>query len=397
MHQQQVLERARAIHEDIRNWRRTIHRYPELSFTETKTAALVNENLQKLGIETQTGVAKTGVVATIKGKEGAPTIGLRADMDALPIQEENETDFNSEYDGIMHACGHDAHTAMLLGAATVLQGLANEGELEPTIRLLFQPSEENTDDEHKSGGCRMVEEGVMEGLDAVFGLHVSPVHETGVMATRSGATMAAVDTFTLKLIGKGGHAAYPHQTVDPIAMAGLVINAVQQVVSRRLRPIDAGVISITTIHTGTAFNVIADDITLTGTLRSFSPEVRVQLREELERAVKIVEALGGSYQLTFEHGYPVTVNDATATQIAIDSLKPMVGDANVVIEDPVMGAEDFSYMAQAVPGCFLFLGVKDPSWTQEYHVHTPTFRMDENALPLGTAALVNCALGWARQ
>lgn len=397
MHQQHILERARAIHEDIRGWRRTIHRYPELSFTETKTAALVHDNLQKLGIETQTGVAKTGVVATIKGKEGAPTIGLRADMDALPIQEENETDFNSERDGIMHACGHDAHTAMLLGAATVLQGLADEGELEPNIRLLFQPSEEAWDDEYKSGGCRMVEEGALDGLDAVFALHVAPVYETGIIATCPGATMAAVDTFTLKLCGKGGHAAYPHQTVDPIAMAGLVINAVHQVVSRRLRPIDAGVISITTIHTGTAFNVIADDITLTGTMRSLAPEVRVQLHEELERAAKMVEALGGSYQLNIEQGYPVTVNDATATQIAIDSLKPMFGDDKVIVDEPVMGAEDFSYMAQAAPGCFLFLGVKDPSWTQEYHIHTPTFRMDENALPLGSAALVHCALGWAGQ
>ena len=396
MDQRVMLDRANSIHEDIRQWRRTIHRYPELSFTEERTAALVTAELSKLGIETQNGVAKTGVVGTIKGREGAPTIGLRADMDALPIHEANGTDFDSTRDGIMHACGHDAHTSMLLGAATVLKGLADEGGLEPNIRLLFQPSEEAWDDEGKSGGKRMVEEGALEGLDAVFGLHVASEHETGRIGTRSGALLAAVDTFTLKLIGRGGHGAYPHETIDPIAMAGLVINAVHQIVSRRIRPIDSGVISITTIHTGTATNVIENDVVMTGTMRSLDAQVRLQLREELHKAAKMVEALGGSYELEIQQGYPVTVNDPKATEIAFNAMNAMLGSTQVFEGLPQLGSEDFSYMSEAAPGCFLFLGVKHPDWDRDYPVHTPTFRMDEDALPIGTAALVNCALEWSR-
>jgi len=388
-----ILAKAKEIHEDIRFWRREIHKYPELSYTEEKTSKLVQDVLSKLGIEYKTNVAKTGVVATIKGN-GSKTVGLRADMDALPILEENETEFDSTRPGLMHACGHDSHTAMLLGAATILKGMADAGELKGNIRLLFQPSEEDWDDESKSGGLRMVEEGALEGLDAVFGLHVDPEHDVGTVNTRSGPMLAAVDTFEIIIKGKGGHAASPHLTKDVIPQAALVINAIQQIVSRRLDPIESGVVSITTINGGHASNVIEEKVTLTGTLRSLTNETRELLRKELRNACEVVKAMGGDYELSFEYGYPVTANDPKATATMLAAVEKVVGKENVQEADITLGAEDFSYMAQAVPGNFLFLGTHNPSWDQYYYVHTPTFRIDEDALPIGTASLCSAALEW---
>ena len=286
-----VLRRAQDLHEDIRAWRREIHRYPELTFTEQRTAGLVNSVLVDREIETETEVAKTGVVGHIRGGSG-PVVALRADMDALPIQEINGTDYDSTRPGIMHACGHDAHTAMLLGAAAILKQLADAGQLPGSIRLLFQPSEEAQDHEGKSGGMRMVEEGALQGVDAVFGLHVDAQHDVGRVATRPGPMMAAADMFKLVIRGSGGHAARPQSTIDPIALSAHVINAVQQIVSRRLNPVEPGVITIGTIHGGTVNNVIPDTVEMTGTIRSFAPEVRQLLRDELAKAVRVVEPLG---------------------------------------------------------------------------------------------------------
>lgn len=393
----ELLERARGIHEDIRGWRREIHRYPELTFSEQRTAGLVNATLIGLGIPTETEVAKTGVIGHIRGGKG-PVVGLRADMDALPITEINGSEFDSTRPGIMHACGHDAHTAMLLGAATILKGLAEEGRLPGSIRLLFQPSEENQDDEGKSGGMRMVEEGALAGLDAVFGLHVDPSHDTGVVATREGPMMAAADMFRMVVHGSGGHAARPHSTVDPIVLAGHVILAIQQVVSRRLDPLDPGVITVGTINGGTVNNVIPDTVELTGTIRSFSPEVRVLLHEELRRAASVAEALGGRIELDIDWGYPPTVNSPEATAVAVTGLTTLLGADKVVEANQGMGAEDFSYMAQQAPGCFIRLGVHDPAWGKhQYNVHRADFRMDENALPIGAATLAAAALTWMQE
>ena len=388
-----LLSKAKSIHEDIRYWRREIHKYPELSFTEEKTSKFVQKVLADLGIEYKTNVAKTGVVATIKGN-GSKTVGLRADMDALPIFEENETEFNSSRDGIMHACGHDAHTAMLLGAATILKEIADNGELAGDIRLLFQPSEEDWDDEGKSGGRRMVEEGALDGLDAIFGLHVDPEHDIGTVSTRSGPLLAAVDTFEIVVKGKGGHAASPHLTKDVIPQTALLINAIQQIVSRRLDPIESGVVSITTINAGHATNVIDEKVVLTGTLRSLTNETRELLRQELRNACEVVKAMGGDYEISFEYGYPVTNNDPKATKVAIAANQKILGKENVQEADITLGAEDFSYMAQAVPGNFLFLGTHNPNWDKHYYVHTPTFRIDEDALPIGSASLCAAALEW---
>ncbi|GIV73912.1 MULTISPECIES: M20 metallopeptidase family protein [Caldilinea] len=389
----ELLQRARSIHESIRTWRRTIHRYPELSFTEQRTAALVNSVLIDLGLQTETEVAKTGVVAHIRGGNG-PTVALRADMDALPIQEVNGTEFDSTRPGIMHACGHDAHTAMLLGAATLLKQLADEGKLPGVVRLLFQPSEEAQDDEGKSGGMRMVEEGALEGVDAVFGLHVDPFHDVGSVATRPGPMMAAADMFEIVVIGSGGHAARPQSTIDPIALSAHVINAVHQIVSRRLDPTQPGVITIGTIQGGTANNIIPDRVTMTGTIRSFTPEVRTLLQDELMRAAGVVESLGGRAEVTIFPGYPPTVNDPAATEHMMGAMRELLGENHVTESELIMGAEDFSYMAQAAPGCFLRLGVHNPSWREYYPVHRADFRMDEDALPIGAAALALTALRW---
>ncbi len=393
---QELLQRAKAIHEKIRGWRREIHRYPELTFTEQRTSGLVNATLIDLGIKTETEVAKTGVVGYIQGNAG-PTVGLRADMDALPITEINGTDFDSTRPGIMHACGHDAHTAMLLGAATILKELADQKRLPGNIRLLFQPSEEAQDAEGKSGGMRMVEEGALKGLDAVFGLHVAPQYPVGTVATRPGPMMAAADMFELTIRGSGGHAARPQSTIDPIALSAHVINAIQQVVSRRLNPLEPGVITIGTIHGGTVNNVIPDTVTMTGTIRSFTEAGRNALHDELRRAVAIVEPLGGRAEYTLLPGYPPTVNSPEATDIMVKATSDLLGAENVKEAEMGMGAEDFSYMAQQAPGNFLRIGVRNPTWEQIYPVHRNDFRIDEDALPIGAAALAAAALRWMQE
>lgn len=393
---EEIMQRAQAMHEQIRAWRREIHRFPELTFTEQRTAGLVNSVLVDHGIASETEVAKTGVVGHIRGGSG-PLVALRADMDALPIQEVNGTDFDSTRPGIMHACGHDAHTAMLLGAAAILKQFADEGRLGGSIRLLFQPSEEAQDAEGKSGGMRMVEEGALRGVDAVFGLHVDAQHDVGRVATRGGPMMAAADMFVLIVRGSGGHAARPQSTIDPIALSAHVINAVQQVVSRRLNPIEPGVITIGTIHGGTVNNVIPDTVEMTGTIRSFDPQVRTLLHRELAKAVRVVEPLGGSAELTIYDGYPPLVNDDAAAQVMGDAMSKLLGAESMVRSDLIMGAEDFAYMAQEAPGCFLRLGVHNPAWTEHYPVHRADFRLDEDALPIGSAALVAAALEWMEQ
>jgi amidohydrolase len=391
---QALLERAQALQEKMVLWRRTIHRFPELGFQEYQTAALVQKELTNLGIESHSGIAKTGIIGQIFGDEG-PVVALRADMDALPIQETNGTDFDSTIPGIMHACGHDAHTAMLLGAATILKELSERDQLPGSVRLIFQPSEEWQDAEGKSGGMLMVDEGALNGVQAVFGLHIDPANPLGLVSTRSGPMLAAADTFKIVISGSGGHAARPHETIDTIALAGLVINTIHHLVSRRLDPLEAGVVTIGTIHGGTVDNIIPDHVTMTGTLRSFSPEGRKTLFDELPKACQIVIPLGGAVDVTIIPGYPPTINDVHATDLMKSAAESIVG-LDEVLESPMfMGSEDFSFMAQTVPGCFLALGTHDPDWGEDYcQLHQPNTQMSEKALPIGAAILAAAALEW---
>lgn len=390
----EIFERAKAIHDAVRAWRREIHRHPELAFQEHRTAGLVNATLIDLGIKTDTEVAKTGVVGHIKGGRG-PLVGLRADMDALPILEINGSDFDSTNPGVMHACGHDSHTAMLLGAATILQGFAAEGRLPGNVRLFFQPSEEHQDEEGKSGGRRMVEEGVVAGVDALFGIHVGPGMPVGHVSTRSGPLLAAADRFAVEIIGSGGHGAAPHQTNDPILLASYVINAIHHIMGRRINPLAAGVITIGRIHGGTADNIIPGSVTLSGTIRSMTEAVRNQLHDELRRACAIVEGLGGRCEVQIFPGYPPTVCAEAAVDVMMTATKAILGEEQVHVAEPIMAAEDFSYMLQQAPGCMIQLGVHNPAWEQPvYPVHRADFRMDEDALPVGVAALVASAVQW---
>lgn len=395
---EEIMSRAQALQDQLINWRRTIHSHPELSFTEVKTARLVQSVLQALDIEAETGIAETGVVGHIEGATG-PTVGLRADMDALPIQEQNGSDYDSQRPGLMHACGHDAHTAILMGAATLLKRFADEGRLPGRVKLLFQPSEENVDADGKSGAVRMIEDGAMHGIDAVFALHVDSGTEVGQVSTRAGGFMATGDEIEIVIHGQGGHAARPHVANDPLILAAHLLLAVQNIVSRRLDPLESGVISLCTIQGGTATNVIPDRVKIEGTIRSLNFETRDHLRAELRRACSVVEALGGRFDLTIEPygvGMP-TINDAEATAVTFDSLRKLLGPEQVYEHRPVMGGEDFSAMLQHAPGCFMFLGVKDPAWEQEYPVHTDTFRIDERALAIGAASLTATAIEWMQQ
>lgn len=385
-----MLDRARRIHETIRALRREIHMHPELGFEEHRTAALVAKTLDDLGIPYETEVAKTGVVATI-GRNDGPIVGLRADMDALPITEANEVPYRSRVDGKMHACGHDAHTAMLLGAAMLLKEI--EDSLPGRVRLLFQPSEEGQDDEGKSGGLRMVEEGALDGLSAVFGLHVDTDHDAGTIGVVAGPIQAAADAFALDVLGQAAHGAHPDRGVDAIVLAGHVIQAIHAIVSRRIDPTIPGVITIGVITGGTKENIVCDRVQLRGTIRSTDEETRQRLWREIERAGEVARALGGDYRLLIKPGYPPTVNDATAAAHIQRVAEEMLGAERVHEAHLSMGAEDFSYMARAVPGCFFRLGVRTPG--QPIRIgHSPTFDIDEAALPVGAAMLAEAARRW---
>ncbi len=385
-----MLTEAQAIKEQLVQWRRTIHQWPELGFDLPRTAALVAETLAELGVEMRTGVGKSGVVAYL-GDGNGPVIGVRADMDALPILEENAVPYASQAPGKMHACGHDSHTAMLLGVAALLSQRSFPGQ----VRLLFQPSEEGGYDNGISGAPRMIEDGALDGVDAVIALHVHGTFETGQVMIDEGVVGAAVDTFRADIRGRGGHGAYPHETLDPIWLTSQVLNALYAIPSRRITPLQPSVVTVGVVRGGTADNVIPSSVRLEGTLRSFDPGVREQLVQDVERAMGVVRAFGGDYHLRIERGYPPLYNDPAAAGWLRTVAGELLGEDSVADGNVSMGAEDFAYMTQRAPGAMFGLGVKSPGGDARY-LHTPTFDLDEDALPIGAAILAETALRYVR-
>ncbi len=390
-----MLDRAQAIQDQLTQWRRAIHRYPEVSFTETRTAALVADVLCELGLRIETGIGKTGVVGHIGN--GSPCVALRADMDALPLQEANRVPYASQVPGAMHACGHDAHTAMLLGVATLLAQLNRESLLPGEVRLIFQPSEEMVDAQDKSGAMRMVEDGVMTGVDMVLAQHITPDYAVGDIVEGEGLISAAEDTFRIRLLGKGGHAGYPQHTVDPISMLGPVLNAIQSIVARRSDPVKPAVVSVCSVHGGEAANVIPDSVELMGTCRSADEETRTHLRAELEKVLGVARALGGDYELQIMPGQASSRDTPAAVEFVRQVGIDLLGSEHVHLPKLGMGAEDFGcFVELAREGGTMFgLGV----WSGEGDkrvAHSPTFDIDERALPLGTAVMAEAAVRYLR-
>lgn len=383
--QEDILSKAAALKEDIISWRRHLHQNPELSFEEVETVRFVKEKLEQLNFDIEYPIAKTGLVATLKGESEGPTVALRADMDALPIQEESNIPYKSSVDGVGHLCGHDAHTAILLGAAHILsQNPLKKGN----VKLLFQPAEEGY------GGAEvMVNEGALQSphVDVIAGLHVHPTVKTGETSITEGYATACADSFDIKIIGKGGHAAHPHLSIDPIAIASTVIASLQQVVSRNVDPLENIVLTIGKINGGFARNVIAPEVTLEGTVRLLNPNLRPLVKEKMDEYLKgITEGMGGSYEFTYTDGIPSVYNEPILIPELQHSIDKILGENQLLKVKPSMGGEDFSYYTNEIPGVFFRLGTNGSEETS-YPNHHPKFNVDEDALPYGSAILAQFA------
>ena len=379
-----MLTRAEAMSAELSRLRREIHMHPELGFQEVRTAALVADTLKEIGgigIRTQVGV--TGVVGDLGTGDG-PTIAIRADMDALPVLENTGLGHASQDAGKMHACGHDAHTAILLGAAHLLKEEFATGKLKGNVRFLFQPAEEVGGD-GVSGAPKMIADGALDGVDHVIALHVASEIPLGQVGLTRGPVTAAADGFKGWIRGTGGHGAYPHGGTDPVMMMAAVVQAINGIVSRRIDPMKSAVISVGIVQTGTAFNIIPNEVYIGGTIRSFDPEVREQLYVELDRAFSVAKALGGDYSLEIIRGYPAGINDATVTQWMDDVATEYLGAANVDRVTAGMGGEDFAYMQQKAPGTMMMLGAALGDMNRPHH--TPVFDIDERSFPIGAAIL----------
>jgi hippurate hydrolase len=363
--------------------RRDIHREPELGFGTERTAEKVLAALEGLHLDIRTGVAENGVVATLDGEGDGPTVGLRADMDALPIQEETGLPFASETEGKMHACGHDGHTSMLVGAAHALSGVRER--LNGTVKFFFQPAEEG-----EGGGKVMVEQGAADDVGSIFALHLWPGLPFGKAATKAGPIMAAADAFEITVRGTGGHGAMPHLSADAIAMAAQIVTALQTVVSREVDPVEPAVLTVGEIGAGTAYNIIPETARLGGTVRTLNEDLRRRIPERIEQLARgVAGGMRGDIGFDYEFSYPVTVNDADAARRALAVAGELFGEENTIeLPNPSMGAEDFAYFLRKIPGAFIWLGVgEDVSG-----LHTPTFAFDEEILPLGSALLAALAL-----
>ena len=383
------MERAEAIQEELVRFRRTIHAHPELSFQERQTAEFVATTLREIGVTQIKTCGGHGVVGTISGGVG-PTIAIRADMDALPIQESGTHVYRSKHDGVMHACGHDAHTAMLLGVAKLLVEDLRNGIFQGTVKLIFQPAEEATDESGLSGASHMILDGVLDDVEAAVALHVCPWQPVGVIQVNDGESMANVDVFEGVIAGTGGHGGYPHVGSDPIWMLSAVLPVLYGIVNRRISPLETAVASIGEIHAGSASNVIPDEVRVVGTFRSYSAEARESLTIELEHAFKVAEALGGTYQFHVEHGEPALRNEPRINRIIERAAVALDREIEIARGPFGLGGEDFAYMAERVPAAMFFLGSAMPDGISR-ELHTPIFDIDERCLPIGTAILTKTA------
>ena len=370
--------------EDLVEIRRDLHRHPELSFQETRTARIVCQEMEALGLKVRNCIGKTGVVADLENGDG-PVICLRADMDALPITEVNDHEFTSEHPGKMHACGHDGHVAGLIGAARLLVEQKHSGSLpDGSIRFVFQPSEECADEEGLSGAMRMVQEGVMEGVDAIVGLHIGGALPTGKLFFASGPIMAGAQEITVNIAGKSSHAALPSAGIDALVLAAQGIVTAQQGVSRNLSPMDSGVLTFGTIRGGTATNVLADLVTLRGTMRFFSEEVQKQLKDHLNNSFRMLEAHGAKVSIEFGPSYLPVINNTEITDWVKAASLDVLREEDILPLYPMMFAEDFSFFSNEVPGCFFWLGAALPE--PRMH-HSTNFDFDETCLPLAAVSL----------
>ncbi|HWJ89136.1 MAG TPA: M20 aminoacylase family protein [Pelagibacterium sp.] len=379
-----VINRVAEFHSDIAAWRQQLHANPELLYDVDETAAFVADKLRSFGVdEVVTGIGRTGVVGLIRGTGTSDkVVGLRADMDALPITERTGKPYASTRDGKMHACGHDGHTAMLLGAARYL---AETRSFDGTVAVIFQPAEEGG-----AGARAMVEDGLMErfGISEVFGMHNMPGIALGHFAMRTGGIMAGTDEFIIDVTGHGGHAAMPHLAIDPVVVSAHIVTGLQTLVSRNLDPIRQAVVSVTTINAGTAHNVIARTAKLTGTVRTLDEAVRTQMEEGMQRLVpQLAKAFGAEAHVTYRRGYPVTVNAPAQTEFSAEVAREVAGEDRVNADvEPTMGGEDFAYMLNARPGAYIFIGNGDSA-----DLHTDTYDFNDEAIPFGVSYWVRIA------
>lgn len=404
-----VDQQAQSIEQKVIEWRRDFHQHPELGNQEFRTAKIVADHLRSLGIEVHEGVAVTGVVGILKGDKPGPTVALRADMDALPVTERTDvpfkstvtTQYNGQEIGIMHACGHDTHVAILMGVAEVLSSMKNE--LSGTVKFIFQPAEEGIHEEGVDswGAKQMVEEGVMKGVDAVFGLHINSATEVGTFKYRSGPAMAAVDNLKITVNGRQAHGAAPWASVDPIVTSSQIITGLQTIISRSVNITEnPAVVTIGAINGGVRQNIIPEKVEMIGTIRTFGEEQQSLVHKRIvEVATKIAESAGATAEVDIQKMYPSTINDPDLTERMVRTLSQVAGQENALSHDPITGAEDFSYYQREAPGLFIFLGgmPKGADPTKVASHHTPDLYLDEGGFVLGMKILSHLTLDYFAQ
>ncbi len=380
-----IIKELEDLQGEMQEWRRDIHAHPEIAFEEHRTAQIVADKLESFGIEVETGIAGTGVVGTLRKGMGNRSIGLRADLDALLINETNDFEYKSKNPGQMHACGHDGHTTMLLGAAKYL---SEQGNFDGTVNFIFQPAEEN-----EGGGRVMIEDGLFDKypVESVYGMHNIPGMPVGSFAIKPGPIMAAFDIFNLKVIGRGGHAAMPQTTVDPIIVGTKIIDAFQAIISRSIDPQEPSVLSVTQFHGGDAYNVIPNQVEIKGCTRCFSPNVQKKLEDEMRQiSESICKAYGADCEFHYEHRYPATINSEEEANLAGQVAQGIVGEERVNLSPkPGMGSEDFAYMLQEKPGSYIWIGNGDGEGS--CMIHNPGYDFNDEILPIGATYWVKMA------